>query len=114
MNVHCTWRFAVSSDGAPLDCLPALDRVMERLLEIESIDLHLSDSAVAFDAAAGMAEVSIESDGSTLEEALAQADDAVRSAIHAAGGSTPNWASQRKSVESGNSVTFTHGHLLVS
>lgn len=114
MNVHCTWRFAVSSDGAPLDCLPALDRVMERLLEIESVDVHLSDPAVAFDADAGMAEVSIESDGSTLEEALTQADDAVRSAIDAAGGSTPNWASQERLIESENSVTFTRGQLLVS
>jgi len=114
MNVHCTWRFAVSSDGASMDCLPALDRLMERLLEVESLELHLSDPAVAFDADAGMAEVSIESDGPTLDEALTQADDAVRSAIHAAGGSTPNWASQHRSIESENSVTFTHGQLLVS
>ena len=114
MNVHCTWRFAVSGGASSKEYLPGLDRVMEHLLEIEAEDLRLSDAALAFDGDAGVVEVSIASDGVTLDEALLQADHAVRSAIDAAGGSTPNWASQERLIESENSVTFTHGQLLVS
>jgi len=114
MNVHCTWRFAVSGGAGFEECLPGLDRLMGHLLDIEAEDLRLSDAALAFDADAGVAEVSIASDGSTLDEALLQADNAVRAAIDAAGGSTPNWASQERLIESENSVTFTRGQLLVS
>ena len=80
--------FAVS--GGPDDNLDEhTDRVMEELLAIE--DDQLTDSAVGVDLGTGHVEIEVTARARTFEDALTVADGAMRTAIHAAGGATPNW-----------------------
>jgi len=65
------------------------DRFMEELLALE--DDKLTDSAVGVDLGTGLVEIEVTARGETFEEALSIADAAIRTAIHAAGGMTPNW-----------------------
>jgi hypothetical protein len=80
--------FVVSADAGE-DVDAHTDRVMEALLALE--DDNLTDSAVGVDLGTGLVEVEVTARGETFEDAVATADAAIRTAIHAAGGSTPNW-----------------------
>lgn len=80
--------FVVSGDpGDDID--EHTDRFMEELLALE--DDKLTDSAVGVNLATGLVEIEVTASGETFEEALSRADAAIRTAIHAAGGLTPNW-----------------------
>ncbi|WP_375478847.1 hypothetical protein [uncultured Jatrophihabitans sp.] len=65
------------------------DQLMDELLKLEGTTL--TDSAVSADLAASEVALEIVGHGDTFEEAWARANAAIRSAIHAVGGYTPNW-----------------------
>lgn len=65
------------------------DEVMEQLLLLESDTI--TDSDVSATLTTGEVSVSIAAAAETYDEALECADACIRSAIHAAGGHTPNW-----------------------
>lgn len=67
------------------------DAVMDELLKLESESI--SDSDLSADLKDCTVEVSIVGHAETFDEAAAIADSAIRTAIHAAGGSTPEWSS---------------------
>jgi len=65
------------------------DRVMEELLALESDTV--TDADVSAELANGIVEVSIVVSGEDFDTAAQLADVCIRTAIHAAGGSTPDW-----------------------
>lgn len=81
--------FVVSGDPGD-DVDEHTDRFMDELLALE--DENLTDSAVGVDLGTGLVEIEVTARGETFEDAMALADAAIRTAIHAAGGLTPNWA----------------------
>ena len=64
--------------------------LMEALLALEGSS-EISGSAVSLDMDANSVEIEVVGNGPTFEEAVAAADSCIRSAIHSAGGSTPEW-----------------------
>lgn len=85
--VRLTKHFTVSTT-ADLD--EHTDAVMEELLKLESAEL--SDADIAASLESGEVSVSVVAEAPTFEEAAALGDSAIRAAIHAAGGHTPEWA----------------------
>lgn len=65
------------------------DVVMEQLLALEGADLE--DSAVGVNLATGRVEIEVVAHGPNFEAAIDVGSSAIRTAIHAAGGSTPDW-----------------------
>lgn len=68
----------------------ATDAVMDCLISLEDDGLH--DSDMTTDLAAGTVEISITATADTFDDAVSRADSMIRSAIHAAGGATPERA----------------------
>lgn len=90
MTVAISAHMEFTISGPPRDVLDEhTDRVMVELLALE--DDKLSDSAVGVDLGTGTVEIEVIARGETFADAVDIADGAVRTAIHAAGGSTPNW-----------------------
>lgn len=67
------------------------DAVMDHLVDLEDADLSDSSMDVIF--SEKLVTISVLSRNKTLEGALEHASGAIRTAIHAAGGSTPDWKS---------------------
>lgn len=91
MTISCEWEFhvaGVDSDGA-LESKG--DRVMSALIDLESVDPRLADSAVSLDAASRIMTIGLVVSGSDYEETVTHALTSIRTAIHAAGGATPDW-----------------------
>lgn len=65
------------------------DAVIEELLTLE--DESLSDSDVTVELANSRVTVSVSAHAATFDEAVARGDVAIRTAIHASGGHTPEW-----------------------
>jgi hypothetical protein len=65
------------------------DLVMEELLKLESD--KVMDSDVSAELAAAQVAVTIVALADTFDEAMDLASSTIRTAIHAAGGSTPKW-----------------------
>lgn len=68
-----------------------LDDVMDHLIDTEGTDSRLSDADLSAKLSTGETELSIVVAAATPEEAMAIGMGAIRSAIHASGGSTPGW-----------------------
>lgn len=91
MNVMCTWEFTLIPNG-PIEAIPAdVDRVMVELLALEACTDGLADSAIGLDLEELSAEISVSVDAESPEAAISTAMGAIRTAIHAAGGSTAGW-----------------------
>jgi hypothetical protein len=91
MNITCTWEFTLIPSGA-VEVIPAdLDRVMIELLALEACTEGLGDSAIGLDLEALSAEISVSVEAESPEVAISTAMNAIRTAIHAAGGSTAGW-----------------------
>jgi hypothetical protein len=91
MNITCTWEFALVPSGA-VEVIPGdLDRVMNELLALEACTEGLADSAIGLDLESLSAEISVSVEAESPESAIATAVNAIRTAIHAAGGSTAGW-----------------------
>lgn len=79
----------IVSGGADLD--DHTDAVMDELLKLENE--NICDSDVSADLEEHTVEISIVASAETFDEAASLADATIRTAIHAAGGSTPKWKS---------------------
>lgn len=79
---------AVGPGGQRLDRLQDhLDLVMEELLR-----LAVEDPSIGATGKTGEVEISVTVEADDLDTALTAGGTAIRSAIHAAGGSTPDWS----------------------
>lgn len=87
--VKVTRTFQVSGHESVAELDEHTDLVMEELLKLES-DV-ISDSDVSAELANGVVSVSIAASADDYDAACAIADSCIRAAIHAAGGSTPEW-----------------------
>ena len=101
MNVTCTWEFALISNDETTDIPGDLDRVMSELLALEACTSALTDSAIGLDLAEMSAEISVSVEAESPESAIALAMSSIRTAIHAAGGSTDGWPSVSDVVGTG-------------
>ena len=101
MNVTCTWEFSLISSGATSDIPGELDQVMSELLALEECTDGLADSAIGLDLATMTAEISVSVEADSPETAISIAMGSIRTAIHAAGGSTVGWPSVSEVVGSG-------------
>lgn len=88
LAVSLSMTFRVS-DVEDLDA--QTDAVMNHLVDLE--DAHLSDISMDVIFSEQLVTISVLSRKNTLVEALEHASSAIRTAIHAAGGSTPDWKS---------------------
>lgn len=68
-----------------------VDSVMENLVDLETCNEGLLDSTVGIDASTGMFEAEVTIDAHHAEEAFSLGMSCLRSAIHKAGGHTPDW-----------------------
>ena len=101
MNITCTWEFSLISNGATSDIPGELDQVMTELLALEACTDGVADSAIGLDLATMTAEISVSVEADSPEAAIATAMGSIRTAIHAAGGSTAGWPSVSDVVGSG-------------
>jgi len=70
-----------------------VERVAEEMLKLE--DDTIADSTFSADASTWTVEVELTARGNDYEEAENRARAAIRTAVHAAGGMTPEWSQQR-------------------
>ncbi|MGH3834902.1 MAG: hypothetical protein ACRDSF_04235 [Pseudonocardiaceae bacterium] len=94
MLIH--WTFTV---GGEADLLEHADAVTEALLEQERCTPEVvMDSAVSADRSERVVEIEVSVQAASEHEAIAIGQAAIRSAIHAAGGSTEQWPSHNQMV----------------
>jgi hypothetical protein len=93
MIVTCEWQFLLSDVSPNADLPGQAEEVMQQLLALEACHDGLTSSAVGLDLETMIVEISISAEARTYELAVAAAMSAIRSAIHAAGGATPDWPS---------------------
>jgi hypothetical protein len=91
MIVTCDWQFLLTDVNAGADLPHQAEAVMQELLALEACQEGLSSSGVGLDLETMIVEISISAEADTYEDAVATAMSAIRSAIHAAGGSTLGW-----------------------
>ena len=70
-----------------------IDGVMQALLHLEEVDQRLSDSSVSLDLGEMRVVIEVDVAGDDYQEGVGHAFGAIRTAIHAAGGATPEWSS---------------------
>lgn len=87
VEVRLTRTFLVQGSG---DLDAATDAVMEEMVKLESEDL--CDSNLSANLADNIVELEMVGRAQTFDVAVERADSAIRTAIHAAGGATPNWS----------------------
>jgi hypothetical protein len=91
MTIWCEWEFLVAGPDSVQALQGKGDRVMSCLLDLESADDRLADSAVSLDAGTKTMTIGLVVSGGDYEETVAHALTSIRTAIHAAGGSTVDW-----------------------
>jgi hypothetical protein len=91
MTISCEWEFSIARLHSSELLQAKGDRVMSALLDLESADLRLADSAVSLDTETMTMTIGLVVDGNDYQETVAHALTSIRTAIHAAGGSTPDW-----------------------
>jgi len=90
MTITCEWEFHLSETGGPQALQAKGDRVMSSLLDLESADPRLADSAVSLDAGIGIMTIGLVVSGIDYEETVAHALTSITAAVHAAGVSIPD------------------------
>lgn len=113
MNVQCTWRLILESSSQSTNLEAVADDVMTALLSLEQVDPLLSDSAIALDLSKKEIEISVSSECAAIEDGVRHAMAAIRTAIHAAGGATPEWPDTDAS-ETVRLWSVQHEELVVS
>ncbi len=88
----------VDDQQMPLDAAHLEEHLDEVMSELLKLDVH--DPAVSAAASKGLVEISVQVDAGTVEDAFVVGSSAIRTAIHAAGGSTPHWELQVQGVAS--------------
>ena len=91
MTISCEWEFSIAGLHSSELLHAKGDRVMSALLDLESADLRLADSAVSLDTETMTMTIGLVVAGNDYQETVAHALTSIRTAIHAAGGSTPDW-----------------------
>lgn len=91
MTVACRWQFLVTAAGDRDSLVAQVDGVMQALLDLEDVDSRLSDSGVSLDIGVMHVAIEICVSGDDYQECVNHALGAIRTAIHAAGGATPDW-----------------------
>ena len=108
IEVSLSMTFRVSN----VDDLDAqTDSVMDHLVDLE--DSRLSDSSMDVVFSQKLVSISVLSKGKNLESALEYGSSAIRTAIHAAGGSTPNWKAPDPSRSKSSKYEMTEQRSLV-
>lgn len=87
-GVEIDLRYLTDSTDDPAS---EVEAVVDHLIELEECTPGLLDSTVGLDMGAQTLDVQITIEADTGGAALDQAVSCLRSAIHAAGGSTPGW-----------------------
>ena len=91
MTISCEWEFPVAGPDSDEQLQVRGDHVMSALLDLESADPRITDSAVSLDEGTKLMTIGLVVTGVDYEETVTHALTSIRAAIHAAGGSTPNW-----------------------
>ena len=87
MRVDISWTFYVNTNASPDVVRTHAEQVMEELLKLEECS-PITDSAVSLDLSGPSITIEVGADGDDYESALGEALSNIRTAIHAAGGST--------------------------
>lgn len=93
MTVSCQWQFLVTQADSRDSLVTQVDGVMQALLDLEEVDQRLSDSGVSLDLGEMRVVIELDVTGDDYQECVSHALGAIRTAIHAAGGATPEWPS---------------------
>ena len=112
VTTHCTWEFHIASAEPSATVADEVERIMDHLLKLESSDGRLMDAAVGLDLELMTVEISMSAEGATFEEGLAIAMAAIRTAIHSAGGSTPDWPNFDDLLPHGHDMAVEDGLIL--
>lgn len=80
------------------DLAAEVEAIVEHLIDLEDCTPGLRDSTVGLDVAAETVDVDLTIEAKTAGEALDLAVGCLRTAIHAAGGSTPGWEGDSSDV----------------
>lgn len=91
MTVSCQWQFLVAQAEDRDALVTQVDGVMQALLDLEEVDQRLSDSGVSLDLGEMRVVIELDVAGDDYQECISHALNAMRTAIHAAGGATPDW-----------------------
>ncbi len=112
-TIHVGWEFTARDDATGGDIPKTLaddgHALMRALLSIESANPAVRDSAVSVDAGAGVVTFELSATGDGLLGAIEVALSAIRSAIHATGGFTPDFPTAPEMIEKG--TVFRAGHF---
>lgn len=84
-----------ADDAVPVE--DELNLVMENLIGLTGTDCGIDNPAVSWDADLSVVTVEATVTADTWEEAASIFDSCVRSAVHGAGGRTPNWTIEKRS-----------------
>ncbi len=96
MSIAVAWRFIIIPDGVT-DVEAEAEAIMESLVDLEQVDLRLSDSAVGVDLASMTLDVELTVKGDDYQDCIQHAVAAIWTAIHSAGGATPGWTTPAES-----------------
>jgi len=89
---------AHDDDGRPIPHDPdELERHLEEIQD-QLLELDAADATVSAVLASGEVEISVTVEAPTVDEAAKKGSSVIRTAIHAAGGFTPNWSVEWLSV----------------
>lgn len=91
MTVSCQWQFLVTQEEDRDSLVTQVDGVMQALLDLEEVDQRLSDSGVSLDLGAMHVVIELDVAGDDNQECISHTLNAMRTAIHAAGGAAPDW-----------------------
>jgi hypothetical protein len=91
-----TWHFSIEVQGESGPATEArleqqLTAVMDALLDLEECNPEVHDPSVGASLAEGTAEIELTVDTESSEEAVRISRSIIRTAIHTAGGFTPDW-----------------------
>lgn len=79
------------SIGGDTDLESIVDALADELASLEDVTPALLDSTVSMDADESLIAATVTTEADTFEAAAQTGDAAVRAAVHAAGGATPDW-----------------------
>lgn len=94
-----TWRFTVTATGASSADTERIldehtDKLMDELLDLEECNTNMHDPSVGAELSTGTVDVLMLVDA-PVDDAVKISRDIIRTAIHAAGGWTPQWDDDR-------------------
>lgn len=92
MAVEARFTLNLDEDASRDVVVSHVDDVMTELIKLSETDCPISDPAVSLDLGRKEVLVELRADGGDFDEVAALVDSCLRSAIHAAGGRTPDWA----------------------